>query len=562
MTNAWPSCVISLHRMKIGHWLARFALFATLACAATWPLLRHLTTHYPLGSESVATVPFASAWALWWTEDRLLHGLRDYWAAPIFYPVRDAFALSEPIPLLGLFSAPLLMLGAPLVLAYNLTLLSCLTINGLAAYMLLRAQRLREPAALAAASCVCVMPAVYHQLGVLTLVPLAGLIAAVHCSLRLVHVPRLRAGVGLGLAIAATYACCGQYGLLLVIALGPALLVALGRRSFTRPRLTALALAGVIALAGVAPIVLAQREAVKAHKLVRSEQRAHDGSAALRSYIRSPPSLLPAPPGVSIDERSRTSLYPGVLRFALACLGFYAVVRQRTRRRTLVFLVALTLSSAILSMSGRIGPSGFTLHGALAAFVPGLSQVRSVWRAGMLTQLVLTLATAWGLQTGLAWAARRELRWRLPLAAAVVGLAVLEVWPARHALAAAPDERAHAAWASYMRRELAPGEPYCVLPFAERDGVAEFERFGRFMVLTAMHGRPMLNGYSSYFPEPHEQLWQTRPRFGSAKTATILRKFDVRQVVTYGPALGPPGQGGWNLAFEDTQLQLRVYELP
>src|SRR5258708_1206453 len=67
-------------------------MYAGLALWSTWPLLRNPATTLPLGPSQVATVPLFNLWTIWWNADRLRHGLKEYWEAPIFYPERDTFA--------------------------------------------------------------------------------------------------------------------------------------------------------------------------------------------------------------------------------------------------------------------------------------------------------------------------------------------------------------------------------------------------------------------------------------------------------------------------------------
>ncbi|MCA9678889.1 MAG: hypothetical protein KC464_27920, partial [Myxococcales bacterium] len=118
--------------------LVAVALYVALAVASTWPLARRAATTLPLGTDTSATVPLVSAWALGWTADRVPHGLAGYWAAPIFHPTDDAFALSEPMPLVGLVMAPVTWLGGA-ALAHNLWLLLALVLDGVALRGLARA---------------------------------------------------------------------------------------------------------------------------------------------------------------------------------------------------------------------------------------------------------------------------------------------------------------------------------------------------------------------------------------------------------------------------------------
>lgn len=118
-------------------------LYASLAAVATWPLARHLTSHLPMGTEPVATVPLFNLWTLWWNADRLQALYTGYWDARIFHPVRGAFAFSEPQPLTGLVAAVLTGMSASRTFGYNAVLLLGLTLNGWVASRLLAALGMR-----------------------------------------------------------------------------------------------------------------------------------------------------------------------------------------------------------------------------------------------------------------------------------------------------------------------------------------------------------------------------------------------------------------------------------
>ena len=82
------------------------ALCLATALVQTAPLGLHLTTCIPFGNYPAPTVPRFVLWILWWNSDRLLHGYRGYWQAPIFYPAPYSFAYSEPLWLTGLVASP------------------------------------------------------------------------------------------------------------------------------------------------------------------------------------------------------------------------------------------------------------------------------------------------------------------------------------------------------------------------------------------------------------------------------------------------------------------------
>ena len=97
------------------------AVYFVLALWATWPLARFPATKLPTGNTQTETVPLLNLWTIWWNSDRLLHGLKGYWNAPIFHPAEETFAFSEPQPT-TILVAPVIWLTGSRVLAYNVYL--------------------------------------------------------------------------------------------------------------------------------------------------------------------------------------------------------------------------------------------------------------------------------------------------------------------------------------------------------------------------------------------------------------------------------------------------------
>jgi len=520
---------------KLLRLVAPTCLFALLACASTWPLARHALDHYPRGAEASATVPFTSAWTLWWTSDRASHGFVGYWDAPIFHPTPRTFALSEAMPLAGLVVAPLLWAGLPLALAYNLFLLGALTLNGLATYLLLRRVRVLPLAALAGGALACLLPALHTQLGVLTLVPLGGVVLSLSALLSLARAPRLGAGALLGLGLGVTYALCAQYALFLALALVPAGL-ALGRRLLAPARLRALLVAALVAALPIAPIAIVQRRAASEEHLTRSQDRATRGAAYARAFVRTPPGSLVTPPGIKVASHHGRALFPGPAKLVLALVGALVGLGRRGRRRTTRVLVVVTVALVAVSLLPHLTLGAFEPYALLAAWVPGLAQVRSLWRAALLAQLALVLLSAYGLHVALG-AALRAHRARLSCVAValVAALAVLEIWPPAQALTEAPSPAVYGAFAGFLREALGPSEAYCLLPLPDGGSSDHYEDVARFMLLTALHGRPMVNGYSSYFPASYEQLRTARATLDDPGLAALLAPYGVRFVVTRAP---------------------------
>ena len=115
-------------------------------------------------------------------------------------------------------------------------------------------------------------------------------------------------------------------------------------------------------------------------------------------------------------------------------------------------------------MAARFEVGGFAPYASVAEWVPGLAQARSLWRAGLFTQLALALGTAALLPALVDFAARR---WPTPntrrvatAAAVAIGcLAAFEVWPPRQKLHDVPREEAYRSLAEWIGSNVPPRTP-------------------------------------------------------------------------------------------------------
>ncbi|MCU0719993.1 MAG: hypothetical protein MUC83_09845, partial [Pirellula sp.] len=118
-------------------------------------------------------------WTLEWNVQSLNNGTlywsQEYWDAPIFFPSKDSFAMSEAQPILGLM-APVVWATGSTIAAYNSYIILSLALNGWFARKLLAGQDFPPWIATLAGGGMVLLPVAHWQLGVSQLVPVWGII--------------------------------------------------------------------------------------------------------------------------------------------------------------------------------------------------------------------------------------------------------------------------------------------------------------------------------------------------------------------------------------------------
>ena len=458
-------------------------------------------------------MPFASAWSLWWIADRVAAGFRELLGCSDL--LSDA-ARPSPSPSRccskGWRRRRSSGLGASPVLAYNLVLLAALVTNGAFALALLRglglaplaAGRRRRDAVPAPLSCI-------------TSSACSRWCRSRACSPRCTRCSRSRGarrrarGLRLGVAFAAAYLLCGQNALFLALVGAPAALC-LVRRAHLAPRsLLALAIAAATAAALLVPVVSAQLEVRRTHGFARSARASALGAAAPGAFRLTPAAPLAPLPRHRRSHRTRTSgrCFPG---------------RSSSRSRSPVSpgaCAAATPGASPPSCSrwpwaavAARGAAGVSRSAASGSFIGCATDPRARAAAQLLARIDADAggdraarrgraSTRWPLPRGRprnAGAARRGRprdRDRLLLVASV------ELWPPAPGLSPAPVARSVATVARLDRPSTCRRvRPLVHLPVPASERVADYEETARAMLLATAHGRPLVNGYSSYFPRP------------------------------------------------------------
>ncbi|MEM6794854.1 MAG: hypothetical protein AAF725_12815 [Acidobacteriota bacterium] len=557
------------------------ALFLLASIVATWPLPGRLNSGLALGTETVATVPLLNLWTLAWNVESLGRGSfltsASYWQAPIFHPAPDTLALSEPQPLSGLLAALLAACGLSILAAYNVILIASLAINGWLACLLSRAVGLGWPAAAAGGGMVLLLPFTHQELGVLQLVPLAGVLLFALAVLRFREAPGVASGCLAGLALAVAYGFGSQVAVFAAMASAPAVLwwwrepLLAGRSGI----LGAAAAAGLF-LVLVSPLLIAQSRATAGQGFERSEETARRQSARLEHYRTSAWAPLAEIPGsravgLEVSERpSSRAFWPGTLRVLLACFALFAAWRS-TAWRPLAVAGALCLASGfLLSLGGHLAVGPLSLLDLLRP-LPGLSQIRSFFRFALFAQLAVVGLAALGLHL-LAEAAARRLGGRALLAAqgavlALAALAVLEIRPAMGPVEELPPLSSDLPWLNWILEESAPEDVLAFVPFPDGRSARAYLGTGQWMYWQMSHWRPMVNGYSGFFPADFRSLKKAMQTFPDRASLEALGQAGVRFCIVHraymAQAQAPDPAAPLALVprFQDEQHALAIFEL-
>ncbi len=504
--------------------LFALASYVALAIALTWPLALHLSSHLPLGHERTDSVVLLNAWTLWWNADRINHGYREYWDAPIFYPARGTFVLGEPQPVSGAMAWPLWhLVGLPAT--YNLLLLGHLTLNGYVGARFLRSLRVSNGTALVGGAWMEGLPLVLASLGVFQVVPIWGILWSLTASRQLVERPRRRKSLEMGVAVAVTYGMNCHYGLFLLILL-PIWLVAVFLTQATRHWRTwpAVATAGLVFAVLTFPVVQRQWSQFHGKRPPRNLSTVRAMSAKPPNYGRSPYI------GRQLD-RPVERLGIGPLKSLLAGGGMILLAWQR-RWSDLVPLMLLIVVAGILSMAGWLGSAKQPLAILLADYVPGLSAVRNWFRYAVFVQIALLAVSTLAID---AWLSSRNSR-HLSIALTWAILSIVGAGESWTGFARLTDTPATApTWVRWLaNRKEKP--IIAVVPIGRGASASDHRHSAVAMYWQSLHRSRLVNGYNGFAPSSYATTQELLRHLPDDTSLARWRSTGVQYVVVVGQA--------------------------
>ena len=353
-----------------------------VAIAATYPLIRHMTTHLPgdLGD------PVLVAWILAWDADAFRHGVTRIFDAPSFFPYLHTLVYSEHMLGVAVFTAPLQWLSArPVLRLQHRAFIASSVQAGAGMYLLARTLTGRRDAALLAALAYAFTPVARRpdRPSAMADDRLAAAQPLGAAPLFLDGRPRLL------LASAAAYvlqSLTGSY--FTYFALLPLAAVAIAETWRVRPplRRTLIHSWPPALLCGLtlAPVVSAYYRAREDHDFRRSPAEIVQLSADLGRLLSRPQSraAVAAPWGNGEHE-----LFPGAIVLVLAGAAWFTARGGSTSQVRVYTAIAAT--TLVLSLGPRPAAWGHIApipgpYQILLNHVPGLDGLRAVSRSGMM----------------------------------------------------------------------------------------------------------------------------------------------------------------------------------
>ena len=538
-------------------------IYLAVALLYTWPLLANLTSRLPVGSEEAATVPLFNLWTLNWNADRIADLYSGYWDAPIFFPQAMAFGLSDPMPFTGIMFAGLRLVTSNPFLSYNLCLLAILVLNGAAAARLATTAGVDRTAAMLVGVLAVSLPWVANELGVLQVTVLFPVLFALSYLICFLGDPSTRSGAAIGLWMAVAYLSSTYFGVILSMFIVASAALLVGRRHCnltTAWKLTPGVLLYVLLLL---PVITGQLESTE--NFHRNQASMSIGSAVPEHFFKlrsrsSEAGLLPwIDNGPFIDHSSAPQhLYPGTAFLVLAIAGMFVGWRSHKRRRLTVCFALFAALACALSFGSRLSLFDMAPYEVLRTLHPGFSHMRNVYRYAAFMQVgMLVLA---GLALDALWRRRDRIGYGLTVTIVVASLA--ELLPPEPRFS--PD-RSYVYGPSWIARirELPPG-PLAYLPPSPGPRSIDYEAEVVTMLRGLEFNKPLLNGYSGYFPR-HHRKFRRKLRDPTAADIGYLRRHNTRYVLldreraTESAQVLFARQQGLQLLFETEKVA--IYEL-
>jgi len=488
--------------------------FAVLTAAMTYPQVRRMADAVSVNEGD----PLFSAWRLAWVAHQLPRDPLNLFNANIFHPEPGTLAFSDAMIVPALMAAPLLWLGVPQLVAYNLVFLSGFALSGAAMFLLVRSLTRSSGAALLAGFIFAFLPYRYMHYSHLELQMAQWMPLCLWAFHRTVRHARIRDGLLTGLFLALQCLSSWYYGIFLctfMVPVGAALLIGEGAPR-AKASIRALAAGGLLAALLVVPMAVpyfAARENVGE----RPEHEVRFYSATPRNYLAAHTQNVLFGRLTSHLGGQERELFMGFVVPLIALVGLWPPLSAARIAYALGLLLAFDVS---LGFNGMLYP---WLHD----YVLPYRGLRVPARMAMVVGLALAILAGYG-------AARllRMVRGRQASAAVFLFLAI--VISAEYG--SVPMLKT--VWAS-------PPPIYDALPAQSSSVLLELPLLQPdislepiYMYFSTFHWNALVNGYSGFSPPSYQRLRERMEHFPDEVSIAELRRRGVTHVVVHGALYG------------------------
>jgi hypothetical protein len=492
--------------------------YVAITVVMTWPLVPRIGSEiaWDLGD------PVFNAYVMRWTGGQVLaalggdfNALHQFWHGNIFSPERLTIAYSEHLTPQMLQTLAIHAVTGNIVLCYNLLFLSTFVLSGFGTYLFVRDLTGRPFAAFVAGLAFAFAPYRISQYSHLQVLSTYWMPLALYGLHRYFAARRVRALAGAAAALALQNLSCGYYLLFFPPFAAAYGLFEMIRRGLVRDRRTWISIAvAAIAVAAITwPFVAPYLELRRTADVgVRTREEVEQFSADVYAFGTASHFSRLWGERIRAFPRGEGEGFPGFTILALAIGGVIAgrVARSRGNRRTRAeafFFAGAAAAAGLLALGPIVHVAGRAIGGGpydlLFDYLPGFDGVRVPARYLMIVTLCLAVLAGLG-------AAALTSRRAGPALVTVAGVMLLaESWVAPM-------------WTNV--RIAAPGYELTPRELAMGDGISPIYRWARDAPGTIVliefpfaepaydllatfyageHRRPVVNGYSGFFPEAY-----------------------------------------------------------
>ena len=498
---------------RLSGWIAAL-VFTVLTAAFTWPqVLRPLSV--PPHDDA-----YFSMWRIAWIAHQLPRDPLHLFDANILYPEKRTLAYSDAVLVQGLAGAPFIWLGAPVVLVYNAQILATFVLCGLGAFLLVRDLSGRSAAGLVAGAVFAFATYRFDHYVHLELLSAQWMPFALWMLHRTLVSGRLSDGLWTGAFGALQGLSSVYFGIFFAtIAAVLAPLLFWSTPSLHRRRALLPLAAGALLAAAVLGIYALPYRAARSVVGERAAGEQALYAAGPKHYMASmPDSLLYGDITGRIGLHEKR-LFPGFAAMLLTLIALWPPLDRRRVAYGIALAIAVDISFGHRGILGAWLQSHVGVYGGL----------RVVARIGAVVLLLVAVLAGFGFARLLAAVGRRIPTGPLAGAIALIILAEYAMRPM-----------------VLERVETQPGEVYRWLREQPPGVVAEFPlpaswkgplEFGfhesRFTYNSSFHWKPMVNGYSGFWPASYVLLSRAVEDFPSDGTMRELARKGVAYLLLH-----------------------------